>query len=85
MVYSTTLLCRSVEVITYILQEAERSRHWNYVDSLYYTFTTSTLIGLGDFAPQPSYIQFIVLMPLFLISETFFALALGFLTVSVFP
>uniref|UniRef100_A0A1I7VQ69 Ion channel n=1 Tax=Loa loa TaxID=7209 RepID=A0A1I7VQ69_LOALO len=70
-------------VIAVVVMEAERSRYWNYVDSLYYTFTTSTLIGLGDFTPQPSYVQFFVLMPLFFISETLFALAFGFLTVSV--
>uniref|UniRef100_A0A915PTM7 Potassium channel domain-containing protein n=1 Tax=Setaria digitata TaxID=48799 RepID=A0A915PTM7_9BILA len=60
--------------------EAESSRSWNYVDSLYYTFTTSTLIGLGDFTPQPTYVQFFVLMPLFFITETIFALVLGFIT-----
>ncbi|CAG9539078.1 unnamed protein product [Cercopithifilaria johnstoni] len=63
-----------------IVMEAERSRQWNYIDSLYYTFTTSTLIGLGDLTPQPSYFQFFILIPLFLISETLFALAFGFIT-----
>ncbi|KAM3727223.1 Open rectifier potassium channel protein [Dirofilaria immitis] len=63
-----------------IVMEVERSRNWNYFDSLYYTFTTSTLIGFGDLTPQSSYIQFFILMPLFYISETIFALALGFVT-----
>uniref|UniRef100_A0AAF5PM41 Potassium channel domain-containing protein n=2 Tax=Wuchereria bancrofti TaxID=6293 RepID=A0AAF5PM41_WUCBA len=67
-------------IIAIIVMEAERSRNWNYIDSLYYTFTTSTLIGLGDFTPQSSYIQFFVLMPLFFIVETLLALALGFIT-----
>lgn len=62
-------------------EKAERSRQWNYVDSLYYTFTTSTLIGLGDLTPKPSFFQFFILMPLFFITETLFALALGFITV----
>ncbi|VDO58033.1 unnamed protein product, partial [Brugia timori] len=66
-------------IIAIIVMEAERSRNWNYIDSLYYTFTTSTLIGLGDFTPQSSYIQFFVLIPLFFIVETLFALALGFI------
>ncbi|VDN06957.1 unnamed protein product [Thelazia callipaeda] len=65
-----------------IVMNAERLRQWSYVDSLYYTFTTSTLIGLGDFTPQPSYVQFFFLMPLFFIAETVFALALGFITAS---
>ncbi|VDM92294.1 unnamed protein product [Litomosoides sigmodontis] len=68
--------------IAIIVKGVEHSREWDYVDSLYYTFTTVTLIGLGDFTPQPSYIQFFILMPLFFIAETLFALALGFLTVS---
>ncbi|OZC09045.1 Ion channel [Onchocerca flexuosa] len=67
-------------IIAIIVMKVERSRHWNYVDSLYYTFTTSTLIGLGDLTPEPSCLQFFVLMPLFLISETIFALAIGFVT-----
>ncbi|VBB30555.1 unnamed protein product [Acanthocheilonema viteae] len=66
--------------IALIVMEAEHSRQWNYFDSLYYTFTTSTLIGLGDLTPQPSYVQFFILMPLFFIIETLFALALGFIT-----
>ncbi|KAM3727224.1 Open rectifier potassium channel protein [Dirofilaria immitis] len=37
-----------------IVMEVERSRNWNYFDSLYYTFTTSTLIGFGDLTPQSS-------------------------------
>uniref|UniRef100_A0A8R1XV18 Potassium channel domain-containing protein n=1 Tax=Onchocerca volvulus TaxID=6282 RepID=A0A8R1XV18_ONCVO len=70
-------------IIAIIVMKEERSRPWDYIDSLYYTFTTSTLIGLGDLTPQSSYLQFFVLMPLFLISETIFALAIGFVTVSV--
>uniref|UniRef100_A0A0R3RHG4 Ion channel n=1 Tax=Elaeophora elaphi TaxID=1147741 RepID=A0A0R3RHG4_9BILA len=70
--------------IAFIVMEEESSRNWNYMDSLYYTFQTASLIGLGDLTPQPSYIQFFVLMPLFLIAETLFALAFGFITVSFY-
>ncbi|KHN70930.1 Open rectifier potassium channel protein 1 [Toxocara canis] len=76
LLFTTTIF---LVIVARITMHLEKDQHWSYIDSLYFTFATASVIGYGDLTTRRPAAYVLILMPLFFVAETLLCLVYGFI------